>query len=235
MKTTLKAKDEIAEGTLQVRLDTGGEPADFDAGQYMMVTLPGPPFTDDKGDTRFFSISSSPMQTGELEFTTRLSDSAFKRSVADMPLGSNIEVEIVGGDLVLPESAARPLILITGGIGITPFISMLRYIDEQKLSHKVTLLYSNRTADSTAYLSELKSLASRNENINIVFTMTDDAAWDGEKRRIDAEFIRDYVPGYLQCEYYATGSARMVEAIGKSLTELEVPLTRQHSEVFPGY
>lgn len=235
MKTIIRHKEFVAEGTLQVTLGTIGEVPEFQAGQYMMVSIHKPIYSDDKGATRFFSIASSPDQKGELVFTTRLSDSAFKRTLAELPIESSLEVEMMGGDLVLPESAERPLVFITGGIGITPFISMLRYVDKQKLNHKITLLYSNRTVASTAYLDELKAIAKRNKNIKVVPTMTDDSKWHGETKKIDAAFIRRYVENVTDSQYFLTGSERMVEAISKSLSDLNVPLGLQHTEVFPGY
>jgi len=200
-----------------------------------MVTLSDPLYADEKGTSRFFTISSSPLDAGELAFTTRLSDSAFKRSVDESSLGSSVNVEIIGGDLILPKSTFRQFVFIAGGIGITPFMSMLRYIDTKKLDYKITLLYSNRTVASTAYLDELTTLAKRNKKLTLMPTMTDDPSWYGETKRIDEAFIRNYVKDCSKSECFIVGSARMVEATNITLVAMKIPSDRQHAEEFPGY
>lgn len=77
---------------------------------------------------------------------------------------------------------------IAGGIGITVFRSMLRYIAEEQLPHRVTLVYSNRDRDSAAFLDELFELERDNPNLRLVLTMTDESTWEGEARRIDPTF-----------------------------------------------
>src|SRR5207237_7070817 len=101
-----------------------------------------------------------------------------------------------------------------GGIGITVFRCMLRYIAEEKLDHRVTLVYSNRDRESAAFLDELTELEQENPNLELVLTMTADSSWDGETRRIDAQLLRDHLGEELQSFIYLiAGPPAMVEGV----------------------
>src|SRR5690242_14713458 len=163
-----------------VVFDLLGQEVDFTPGQYFWLTLLDPPYDDDKGPRRHISVATSPNERGVLGLATRLRDTAFKRSLAELPVGTEVDVEQPKGDFVLPAETDVPYVFIAGGIGITVFRSMLLYIAEEDLPHRVTLVYSNRDRASTAFLDELTELAGAHDNIDLVLTMTDDADWDGE-------------------------------------------------------
>src|SRR5262249_19389529 len=181
-------KREVARETLLVVFDLLGEQVDFQPGQYFWVTLLDPPYDDEKGPRRHISVVTSPNEPGVLGLCTRLRDTAFKRSLAQLPVGAEVEVEPPKGDFALPRETDLPYVFIAGGIGITVFRSMLRYIAEEKLPHNVTLVYSNRDRESAAFLDELAQNGQR-----VVLTMTDDPGWDGETRRIGPELLRDHL------------------------------------------
>ena len=183
MQAKVKEKREVAKGTLMVVFDLLGEEVDFTPGQYFWVTLLDPPYEDDKGPRRHITVVTSPNDRGVLGLATRLRDSAFKRSLAELAVGADVEVEQPKGNFLLPEDASQPYVFIAGGIGITVFRSMLRYIAEEDLPHRVTLVYSNRDRESTAFLDELQELESALPNLRLVLTMTDDPDWEGETRR----------------------------------------------------
>ena len=133
MRARVKEKREVAKGTLLVLFDLLGEEVDFIPGQYFWVTLPDPPYEDARGPRRHFSIVTSPNERGVLGFCTRLRDSAFKRSLVELPVGADAEVEEPKGSFLLPQETDQPYVFIAGGIGITVFRSMLRYIAEENL------------------------------------------------------------------------------------------------------
>src|SRR5215212_7661513 len=191
MRARIKEKREVAKGTLLVTFDLLGEEVDFTAGQYFWVTLLDPPYDDERGPRRHISVVTSPNERGVLGLCTRLRDTAFKRSLAELPVGAEVDVEEPKGNFVLPEETDRPYVFLAGGIGITVFRSMLRYIADEGLPHRVTLVYSNRDRQSAAFLDELTELAGRAENLRVVATMTQDAGWDGETRRIGPALLRD--------------------------------------------
>src|SRR3954447_16059019 len=195
MRAKIKEKREVAKGTLLVIFDLLGAEVDFTAGQYFWVTLLEPPYDDEKGPRRHISVVTSPNDRGVLGLCTRLRETAFKRSLAELPVGTEVDVEQPKGNFLLPSETERPFAFVAGGIGITVFRSMLLYITEEGLPHRVTLVYSNRDRESTAFLDELQELAQGHPNIRLVLTMTDDDGWDGETRRIDADMLRDSLEG----------------------------------------
>ena len=167
---------------------------------------------------------------------TRIRDSAFKRSLAELPVGAEVDVEQPKGDFLLPDDTGQDYVFIAGGIGITVFRSMLRYIAEENLPHRVTLVYSNRDRESTAFLDELRELERAIPNLRLVLTMTDDPGWDGETRRIDADVLRDHLGDDLgSFTYLVAGPPGMVEAMEKVLAEAGVPEDQIRPERFSGY
>jgi ferredoxin-NADP reductase len=236
MQAQIKEKREVAKGTLMVVFDLLGEKVDFTPGQYFWVTLLDPPYDDDKGPRRHITVVTSPNDRGVLGLATRIRDSAFKRSLAELPVGAEVDVEQPKGDFLLPDDTEQDYVFIAGGIGITVFRSMLRYIAEENLPHRVTLVYSNRDRESTAFLDELRELERAIPNLRLVLTMTDDAGWDGETRRIDADVLRDHLGDDLGAfTYLVAGPPGMVEAMEKVLAGAGVPEDQVRPERFSGY
>lgn len=236
MRAQIKEKREVARGTLLVTFDLLGEKVDFAPGQYFFVTLPDVGHQDDKGLRRHITIATSPSETGVLGFATRMRDSAFKRSLAELPVGADVDVEPPKGSFGLPEDFSRPLVFVAGGIGITVFRSMLRHIQEQGLPYRVTLIYSNRDRESTAFLDELGELENANPNLRIVLTMTQDPGWEGEARKIDSEFFRDHLGEELgESTFLVAGPPGMVEGMQNALAEAGVDEENVIAERYSGY
>jgi ferredoxin-NADP reductase len=236
MRARVKEKCEVAKGTLLVVFDLLGAEVDFRPGQYFFVTLLDPPYVDEKGPRRHISVVTSPNEHGVLGLCTRLRDTAFKRSLSELAVGAEVEVEEPKGKFVLPEETDRPYVFIAGGIGITVFRSMLRYIAEEQLPHRVTVVYSNRDRESTPFLDELVELDGANENIRVVLTMTDDPAWEGETRRIDADLLRDHLgEGLESFTYLVAGPPDMVEGVVDTLKNAGIPEDQIRPDRFSGY
>jgi len=236
VRAEVKEKREVAKGTLLVVFDLLGREVDFEAGQYFWVTLVDPPYEDEKGSRRHISVVTSPNERGVLGLCTRLRDTAFKRSLGELPIGAAVEVEEPKGSFLLPEDTGRPYVFVAGGIGITVFRCMLRYIAEEQLAHRVTLVYSNRDRESTAFLDELLELERAIPNLRLVLTMTEDSAWDGESRRIDAEFLRDHLGDELQSStYLIAGPPAMVDGVVETLRAAGVPEEQVRPDRFSGY
>jgi ferredoxin-NADP reductase len=236
VRAIIKEKREVAKGTLFVLFDLLGEEVDFRAGQYFWVTLLDPPHDDEKGPRRHISVATSPNEHGVLGLCTRLRDTAFKRSLAELPVGAEVEVEHPKGDFVLPDETDLPYVFLAGGIGITVFRSMLLSIVEGGLPHRVTLVYSNRDRESTAFLEELTELAREHDNLDLVLTMTEDDGWDGESRIIGPELLRDHLNGDLTgYRYLLAGPPAMVEGVTAALQDAGIPEERIHPERFSGY
>jgi ferredoxin-NADP reductase len=236
VRARIKEKREVAEGTLLVVFDLLGAEVDFRPGQYFWVTLIDPPYDDEKGARRHITVVTSPNERSILGLCTRLRDSAFKRSLAELPVGADVDVEEPKGSFVLPEQTARPYVFIAGGIGITVFRSMLCYIAEEQLAHRVTLVYSNRDRASAAFLDELAEFERTHSKFRLVPTMTNDQEWEGESRRIGVDLLHDQLGNDLgSFEYLVAGPPPMVEGIVETLRTAGVAEEQIRAERFSGY
>ena len=236
MKARIKEKQEVAQGTLLVTFDLLGDQVDFTPGQYFFVTLPDVGHQDDRGLRRHITVVTSPNERGVLGFATRMRDSAFKRSLAELPIGTEVEVEPPKGSFALPDDTSRPLVFVAGGIGITVFRSMLRYIREGRLPYRVTLIYSNRDRQSAAFLDELRELEHALPDFRLILTMTQDPGWQGEKRKIDAQFFRDYLGETLNAyTFLVAGPPAMAEGVQKALEAAGVREENVIAERYSGY
>jgi ferredoxin-NADP reductase len=236
VQARIKEKEEVARGTLLVVFDLLGNEVDFTPGQYFFVTLLDPPYDDERGPRRHISVVTSPNEHGVLGLCTRLRDSAFKRSLAELPVGTEVEVEPPKGNFLLPEDTEQEYVFIAGGIGITVFRCMLRYIAEEDLPHRVTLVYSNRDRESTPFLDELEQLDRERDNIRVVLTMTDDPDWSGETRRVDADFLRDHLERDVgSYTYLVAGPPDMVNGVTEMLQAAGVPEEKIRPDRFSGY
>jgi ferredoxin-NADP reductase len=236
VKAKIKSKEEVAERTLEVHFDLLGSKIDFKPGQFFNIDLIDPPYDDDKGAHRHFSIVNSPNEKGIISMVTRLRDSAFKKSLQEMPPGSEVEIGKIGGeDFSLPEAPQPPLVFIAGGIGIAPFIGMIRYVMEEGLAYDITLMYSNRERGSAAFLDELEERASGNPKLELLLIMTDDPSWEGETRRIDAELISDYLEDPTSRTFMIAGPPGMNEEISAELQKLGIREEDILASDFAGY
>src|ERR1700724_323436 len=138
----LKDREEAAEETVAFRFE---KPSGwtFKAGQYLDMTLLDPPETDSEGNVRSFSIASGPDEE-TLLVATRMRDTAFKRVMRTMPLGTAVKIDGPSGDLTLQDNSTRAAVFLAGGIGITPFRSMICGAAKQRLPHRIFLFYANR-------------------------------------------------------------------------------------------
>lgn len=235
-QAALIGRDLVAEGTMAFRF---AKPADwtYRAGQFVDITLLDPPETDAEGDTRGFSISSAPSED-VIMITTRLRDTAFKRVLRTMPIGTRVKIEGPFGDLRL-HNAARPAVVLTGGIGITPFRSILiQTIQNGGLPYPVVVFYANRRPQDAAFLDELRELTGQDRNLTFVPTMSGldpSEPWDGERGRIDASMLRRHLDGVTNAIYYLTGPPGMIKGLRTMLVDSGVDEDDIRTEEFTGY
>ena len=236
MRARIREKREVAKGTLLVTFDLLGEEVEFTPGQYFFVTLPDVGYRDDKGLRRHITVVTSPSDKGVLGFATRMRESAFKRTLDELPVGEEVEVEPPKGSFALPDDPSRPVVFVAGGIGITVFRSMLRYIREEGLPYRVTLILSNRDRESTAFLDELRELEQQLPGFRLVLTMTQDPGWAGETRKIDSRFFRDYLgEGVDDNTFLVAGPPAMVEGVQQALDDAGVEEENVIAERYSGY
>jgi ferredoxin-NADP reductase len=149
----LAEREKIADATYAFKFDVGGKPFTYKSGQTVDVIQPEPRYTDEAGNRRTFSIADAPGKE-RLLIATRVRGSAFKRSLLEAPLGTALELDGPYGSFTLP-SKPSDVFLLAGGIGVTPFRSMIEDTRERSLDHTLTLIHSNRTPEESPFLEEL--------------------------------------------------------------------------------
>lgn len=230
----LISKHEVAIDTTEFIFE---KPADFHfiPGQYAGFTLPqlNPGVTG--GATRRFSISSSP-QDSELIITTRNSNSIYKGTLFALNPGDAIKMAGPTGNFILPQDPTTPVVLIAGGIGITPFYSMLEDAEQTNSKRTFILFYGNQSEDRSAYLNDLYLLQNNHLNFTFIPTLAEPANdWRGESGYITYTLLKKYLKQLDQYQYYVCGSPAMVNTLQETLLEMEIPTEKIHVEDFPGY
>jgi len=218
----LVRRETVAEGTMAFHF-ARPRGFDFQAGQNALVTL------GEVGESRTFTIASAPHE-GELMFATRMRDSAFKSRLRTLEAGAAATIDGPAGMMVLHADAARPAVFLAGGIGITPFLSMLRDARHRRLAHRITLFYSNRRPQSAAFLAELQALEKAHPGFRLVAPMTE--AGDAP---IGESLLRQHVADVKAPVYYFAGPPAMTMELQGMLAGLGVTPDEMHSEEFYGY
>lgn len=216
----------------------GGQPYEYVAGQFAFFDLDRLTVQDPRDKRRHFTLSSSPTEHDIVQFTTKLRGSGFKQTLLDASVGLEVDLELPRGCFTLPETADQPLVFLGGGIGVTPFRSMLRFATDELLPHKITMLYSAPTPEHLVFRSEFQSLPEENPNAHIICIVTEPGTgieWHGETGRIDEDKIRKYVADIPDSLFYTCGPPPMVQEIKELLLSMSV--ARQHIRVerFSGY
>jgi len=232
----LKDRKEVAEGTMAFRFE---KPSGwtFKAGQYLDMTLLDPSETDSEGNVRSFTIASAPHEE-TLMVATRMRDTAFKRVLRTMPFGTAVKIEGPSGDLILKKDS-RAAIFLAGGIGITPFRSIVHWAAKEKLPNRIVLFYSNRRPEDAPFLAELQSLERDNPKYKVVASMTEmeksHQPWNGETGLIDREMLARHVKGAALPIYYIAGPPAMVNSLHEMLNKAGVKKNDIRAEEFTGY
>ena len=236
-ETTLTASETVAEGTMAFHF---AKPAgfSFEAGHSVTVSLIDPPETDHKGNSRSFSLARAPYET-ELMIATRMRDTAFKRSLKAMPAGGRVSLRGPAGLFTLDPADARPAVFLAGGIGVTPFVSMLREAARSRLARDLWLFYSNRRPEDSAFLDELSALPRRHSRCHFVGTMVEmdksSRPWSGETGFLDRAMLERHLKGLAACVYYSAGPPGLVEAMQKMLIGAGIAEDAIHTDEFLGY
>jgi ferredoxin-NADP reductase len=202
------------------------EPLAWKAGQYLHYVLHHEP-TDDRGSDRWFTIASAPFER-HVMITTRLANSkgsTFKKTLKGLKPGDFIEVSDVHGDFIVSDTK-KHYVFIAGGIGITPFRSILKEAAHAGTPLRATLIYASRNPKVT-YRKELESMAKQNPNFIIHYLFS--------PARLDKGTIRKLVPDLKKSLFYVSGPEPMVENIGKMLRQIGIVKAHIKQDWFPGY
>ena len=210
----------------------------FQPGQYMEWTLPHST-TDARGNRRYFTLASSPTEE-DIRIGVKFYDngSSFKQALLDIDQSTTIVASQVAGDFVLPKDKAQKIVFIAGGIGITPFRSMVKYLSDSHEPRTITLLYSARTEADIAYRPIFEE-ARQTIGLRSIYLLTGNIATVSspftQTGPITAELINNEIPDYKDRVFYISGTNVMVTAMQAMLAELGVNHRQIQVDFFPGY
>jgi len=209
----------------------------YKPGQYVEVTLPHDG-ADSRGLRRYFTLASSPTEK-TLRFGIRYYDngSSFKHVLLEADEGTPMSVGQLGGDFTLPGDATEKLAFLAGGIGITPFRSMIKYLSDNGDHRSVKLLYGERSTGDVAY-SDVFEEARRKigvETLYVIQSLSSLKSPHLRAGRIDADMIKRDIPDYLERVFYVSGPQPMVSSLKETLSHLGVPSHRIKVDYFFGY
>ena len=234
----LSERKQVAEATMSFSFELAGQSFSFQPGQFIRVGLPNPPHPDPKGNARSFSIASAPSDP-YLLIASRMTGSPFKTSLAEVPLGTPVSISGPAGSFVLDPNSHSPVALFAGGIGITPFRSMIKHVLEHDPARRLTLVYANRCREQAAFLEELEAWAKDNANFRLLATMTQPEKskqpWNGPTGYVDTSFVRQYLPELASGGCYVAGPPRFVAGVTQTLREAGVGEEHVWTDEFTGY
>jgi ferredoxin-NADP reductase/Na+-translocating ferredoxin:NAD+ oxidoreductase RnfD subunit len=237
-KALLKLKEirKLATDTYEFAF-AGRVPA-FEPGQFAEWTLHADA-SDSRGNRRWFTIASSPTEPEVLLGVKFYQNpSSYKTLLAQFTQGSGMLAGSVAGDFVLPWRKKKKLAFIAGGIGVTPFRSIVKYLHDRGEKRDAVLFYSNRTEGEIAYRDIFDAAEQARIGFRAVYTLTDKAVaptWRGERGYIDAAMLKRQLPDYRERRFYISGPRSMVDAFKKTLHELGVPRWNIKTDYFPGF
>ncbi len=208
---------------------------DFIPGQYLKLYLPieNP---DTRGSSRYFTISSSPTDKDFITITTRIIKSSFKMRLNSLKPGEIVTAFGPIGYFNFDINNKKPKIFLAGGIGITPYHSILRYVDNKHLRTRITLIVSFSSREEVIFFEELKEMESRNYNIRVVYALTNDNNMypEFEKGRINASMIKKYTQD-RDSEFIIVGPQAFETNMIELIKSLKIPEANIFTENFPGY
>lgn len=233
----LVQRAEVVTGTTEFTFSVGDSGYTLVPGQNADFFNINQPTMDAEGTKRAFSFSSPLRADKTFTVTMRMRETAFKQWWRDMPLGNLVRVTEAMGEMVLPIDTTIPVVMLAGGIGVTPFHAMIEHVVTMKTGHHVTLFYSNRHLADAAYHDSLMRWSAENKNIIYVPTLTDEppADWSGERGYITAEMVRRHVQELSTSLFCLAGPQAMTKAMRTLLPELGVHPTNMRQEEFSGY
>ncbi len=204
-----------------------GKEIDYKPGQFLFLQLLR---KGKRSSAHPFTISNSPTRR-ELSVTPKILGD-FTLSIKDTRVGDKAFIDAPYGVFSFLNQPLKDLVFIAGGIGITPFISMLRYIYDQNLDHKITLYWVNRSERNLCFIDELQKMEKELEDFKVVLVMTDQPDWPGEKGRLNAQFMKEYLGNMEEKAFFICGPPAMSEEIARELKELGILQSNIHREIF---
>jgi ferredoxin-NADP reductase len=209
----------------------------YKAGQYAIVDLGTK--EDPEGPLRSFTMASSPTEEDFILISTRIRDTPFKRKLASLDIGTPVKITAPLGKFVLHEDYSKTAVFLSGGIGVTPFRSLIKYATDTQLPMKIIMFDSNRNQDNIVFKSEFDEWANKNKNLKIIYTLdAGDNSWKGEHGYINQAMVTKYLGTneLVDSIFYICGPPGMLKAMKKLLQDdLHATKERIKIEEFTGY
>lgn len=226
-------KEKLNDETFTFYFDRSLCEFDFFAGQYFRVTL-SIDNPDERGSSRYFTISSSPNDKF-LTITTKIIKSSFKLKLNNLKKGELVTFFGPFGEMVQKKIDKAEKVMIAGGMGITPAHSIIKFIDQEKLDVSFTLLTSFSTREQAIFFDELKTISKNNPNIKVFYFLTKDKEEDFEFGRIDMDAIKKIAPQITDSKVFIAGPPAMVGQFQDVLVNMGVNEDTIVVEDFSGY
>lgn len=207
-------------------------PLDYIAGQYIEMTIKHDK-PDDRDIKRWFTVSSSPSDAPLISITTKFSkpSSSFKKALLGLKKGDTVIISDPMGDFVLPIDAEIPLTFVAGGIGITPFHSIIKWLHDTKQSRDISLLYAAKTESELVFLKLFESYGMKRQ----IILSEPDNNWSGQTGKLSGQLIISTTKPAKDSLVFVSGPEPMVEALQDQLTSGGIDKSRQVGDFFPGY
>jgi ferredoxin-NADP reductase len=233
----LQARQELRGGIYEL-LFVPDRPFHFQAGQYAELVMPMPHIrADSRGNRRSFTIASAPTEpTIRIAMKFSIPSSSFKTSLAAMQVGDYLYGSQIAGEFLLPKDPTTKLLFIAGGIGITPFRSMLQYLIDSQQQRDIALLYVASDSHAFIYSEVLQAAAQYGLKTVYILSAPDiPPDWRGESGNISKDLLIRTMPDYKDRHCYISGPNQMVMATRKTLTDSGVKRGHIRTDYFSGY
>lgn len=232
-------KEQLTKDTYTFSFKRTPESRDFVPGQYMEIKL-DIKSPDERGDSRVFTISSSPTEGEFYNVTTRIIQSSFKLRLNELKEGEMVQFNGPWDDLNFNEKDTSPHVFLAGGIGITPYHSIIKYSLDKDIHTPMVLLVSWKNLDEMVFDDFFRDAQQKLPNFSYVPTLTEEDemsadVWDGEKGRINENMIKKYVTDIPNSKYFFAGPPAMVKALKETVQAMGVPNEKIIAEEFEGY
>ncbi|MBI5467332.1 MAG: FAD-dependent oxidoreductase, partial [Candidatus Kerfeldbacteria bacterium] len=230
-------KERIADSVYEF-IFTTPRPVPYAAGQYMAWTVPHA-HADQRGWRRYFTLASSPSESVlRLGLKMYKPSSTFKQRLLTLAPGQAIVASERDGDFTLPKAQQTKLAFIAGGIGVTPFRSIVQYCLDQHENRSMILLYASQTVGDIAY-RDIFDAAEQQLGMKTIYVLGDESKvpgdWTGEHGRITAEMVKRHIPDYRERLFYISGPEAMVRAYKRLLASMGISSRRIKTDYFPGF
>jgi len=233
----LVGRRDVAKGTMAFQLEKPTNFA-FRAGQSIDLSLVGLAQDSFPRLTHTFSIASDPSYE-EIMVATRMRDTTFKRRLSQLPIGTEVRIDGPMGSFTLPNNTAKPAVLLAGGVGIAPFLSIVSHACKKGLHHRIILFYANRQLEDAAFIDALWNLERTNAWFSFVPILTrvndTNGEWNSETGHISPEMLHRRVGNLQGPIFYVAGPPAMVAATRRTLVEASVDEDDIRTEEFAGY